>query len=63
MAMCVSWQPRGVSTVASSVRFKLLVKRVVTVMMAKTWDNLIILLIKLIIAESENHHDIMGLKW
>ena len=30
---------------------------------AKTWDNLIMLLIKLIIAASENHQDIMDLKW
>ena len=34
---------------------------------AKTWDNLIMFLIKLIIASSrptsENHHDIMDLKW
>ena len=35
MAMCVSWHPRGVSTVASSAGFKKLVKRVVTVMMPK----------------------------
>ena len=34
-AMCVLWHPPGVSTVASSVRFKELGKRVVTVMTPK----------------------------
>ena len=65
MGMCVSWHPHGISTVASSVRFKELVKRVVTVMMPKRavrQSNYAFIYGILIIAASENHHDIMNQK-